>query len=492
MYNPFANYGKIVKGERFVGRKKEISEVQNRVFGESYGNLAIMGLPRIGKSSLAWNAILGYKKDLESKKIIPIDINMGKFSCSDDFFYQIIEKTYKELKFEDFSHLGKIYEDFSNISRKIDRFNSIEEFFLILKENGIRIIYILDEFDAVRNYFEIADFQFLRELSNKSDTNICIVTVSRRLLKEIEPQGGTISNFYQIFTDLYLGMFNEEDLNEYWEKFFNTKIPITEEGKDKIYDFAGKHPFLLDLFNYHLLSNLEDDLIKSIEKTKKSINLTILNNYKNIFDLLEEENLSTKLLQMVVGPVYDITIFDAEKIERYGLVKSENNKYIGFSYDFDVYLYSLAKKISIWSLWTETEIKLRDSILKHLVEKYGENWEERFIKANPNKQSLIENLKRNRDKEKKSFPDTYSINLLDFTYPADLFDGFMQTDWAWFSNIFGKQLNYWKLKFDLLAKVRNPLAHNKENILRDFEKQNTIGFCGEIISKIDEWNKKKF
>ena len=490
MYNPFADYGRIVTGERFIGRKKEISEVQNRIFGESYGNLAIMGLPRIGKSSLAWNAILEYKKELEIKKIIPIDINMGKFSCSDDFFYEIIKKAYIKVKFDNVNLIEKIYIELFNITHKIDRFNLIEEFFLLLKENGIRIIYILDEFDAVRNYFELADFQFLRELSYNPATKICIVTVSRRHLKEIEPQAGTISNFYQTFTDLYLGMFNKEDLNEYWEKFFNTKIPITEDGKNKIHDFAGQHPFLLDLFNYHLLGNLEDDLIKSIEKTKKNINLTILNNYKNILDLLEEENLNTKLLQMVVGPVYDITIFDAEKIERYGLVKSENNKYTGFSYDFDVYLYSLARKISIWSLWTETEIKLRNLILRHLIEKYGENWEERFIKANLNKQSLIDNLKKNRDREKKSFPDTYSINLLDFTYPADLFDGFMQTDWAWFSKIFGKQLNDWKLKFDLLAKVRNPLAHNKENILRDFEKQNTIGFCGEIISKIDEWNKK--
>ena len=59
--NPFADYGSIVRGDRFVGRKKELNTIKQRVLGPNYGNLAIMGLPRIGKSSLAWEGILERK-----------------------------------------------------------------------------------------------------------------------------------------------------------------------------------------------------------------------------------------------------------------------------------------------------------------------------------------------------------------------------------------------------------------------------------------------
>jgi hypothetical protein len=47
--NPFSDYGGIVTESRFVGRKDEIQAIKNRLLGVSYGNLAIIGLPRIGK-----------------------------------------------------------------------------------------------------------------------------------------------------------------------------------------------------------------------------------------------------------------------------------------------------------------------------------------------------------------------------------------------------------------------------------------------------------
>jgi len=348
MENPFADFGSIVFGDRFIGRKEEIKEVQNRIFGKAYGNLAIQGLPRIGKSSLAWKAIIEYKDELEQKQIIPIRINTGSITNSDIFFNEMLKEVQKKLKRIDNiekEFLNEVYQEIIKSKTKTEKNSLIEEYFEFLKEKGYRSLYIFDEFDTVRNFFTVGDFQFLRELSYNPETKICIVTISRRTLKEIEPEGGTLSNFFQTFKDLYLGMYDDNDLSEYWEKFFNSRIPISEEGKLKIYEFAGRHPFLLDLFNYHLYNNLTDNMIQSIDKTRKNIKLTILNNYKTILDLLKEEKLDTKLLQIIVGPVYNITVTEAEKLERYNLVvKSENkiidlgkkiNGYDAFSQDFD-------------------------------------------------------------------------------------------------------------------------------------------------------------
>ena len=486
MENPFADYGSIVYGERFIGREAEIKAVQDRIFGTAYGNLAIQGLPRIGKSSLAWKAIIEYKNELEKRKIIPVLINVGKIDNSPIFFHKMIKELHLELIKRKIEGFQEFYNQISNENNNYESKDLIENYLENLKEKGFRVMYIFDEFDSVRKFFETTDFQFLRGLSYSPKTKICIVTISRRMLSEIEKKGGGGSNFHQTFNDIYLGMYNDVDLSIYWKKFFNSRVPINDEGKQKIYEFAGRHPFLLDLFNYHLYNNLTENLIDAIQITREKLKLTILNNYKTIFDLLEEENLGTKLLQMVVGPVYDITTTEAEKIERYNLVLKAKSGFKGFSVDFDNYLNLVKREVPILNLWSETETKLRTIVHKWLVERFGENWVVKFRKLQ-NKEAFIANLEATQEREKKSFPETYSQNLLDFTYPADLFDKFMQVEWKWFKSIFGKEAVDWKQKFDVLAKVRNPLAHNKENILKEFERDETKAYCTEIIQKIDNW-----
>ena len=56
--NPFADYGKIVHGERFIGRQQIIRAIESRIIKPNApGNLAIIGVHRIGKSSLAYKTI---------------------------------------------------------------------------------------------------------------------------------------------------------------------------------------------------------------------------------------------------------------------------------------------------------------------------------------------------------------------------------------------------------------------------------------------------
>jgi len=485
MENPFADYGSIVYGERFIGREAEIKAVQDRIFGTAYGNLAIQGLPRIGKSSLAWKAIIEYKNGLEKYQIIPIWVGVGEIQSSTEFFDIILKKLHKELLKRDIQDIQEIFKSISYASYLIEKREFITEYLENIKDKGFRVVYIFDDFDSVRAYFENTDFQFLRELSYNPKTKICIVTVSRRMLSEIEKKDSG-SNFHQTFKDIYLGMYNDEDLKEYWNFFSKNKVPINEPEKRSIYEFAGRHPLLLDLFNYHLYNNLNENLIDAIQITRVKLKLSILINFKIIIDFLYEENLGAKLLQMVVGPVYDITMTDAEKIERYNLVLKTDSGFKGFSTDFDNYLNMAKRDVPIWNLWSETETKLRNIVHKWLIERYGENWIVKFRKLQ-NKEAFIASLEANQEREKKSFPETYSQNLLDFTYPADLFDKFMQVEWKWFKPIFGKEAIDWKQKFDILAKIRNPLAHNKENILKEFERNTAKAYCTEIIEKIDSW-----
>lgn len=54
-----------------------------------------------------------------------------------------------------------------------------------------------------------------------------------------------------------------------------------------------------------------------------------------------------------------------------------------------------------------------------------------------------------------------------------------------FQAILGKNKEYWNHRSRMLAQIRNPLAHNRDGILHEYEKQIAEGYCKEILSKIE-------
>ncbi|NJO89625.1 MAG: hypothetical protein HC831_12265 [Chloroflexia bacterium] len=95
--NPFSDYGGIVIGDRFIGRKTEVEAIQNRLLGINYGNMAIMGLPRIGKSSLSWNAIMEKRSELEKLNIIPIWISFGEYKSIIEVFQEVFNELIERI-----------------------------------------------------------------------------------------------------------------------------------------------------------------------------------------------------------------------------------------------------------------------------------------------------------------------------------------------------------------------------------------------------------
>jgi hypothetical protein len=86
-------------------------------------------------------------------------------------------------------------------------------------------------------------------------------------------------------------------------------------------------------------------------------------------------------------------------------------------------------------------------------------------------------------KEEKSFGSRASRNLIDFTYPHDLFT-IIFAEWHTFKSVFGKDKNHWNQRSQLLARIRNPLAHNRDEALYDYERQVAEGYCKEILANI--------
>jgi AAA+ ATPase superfamily predicted ATPase len=514
LINPFSDYGTIVTHDRFVGRTKEIDAIRNRVLGASYGNISIVGLPRIGKSSLVWNAVFLDKKKLLSENVILIWVSFGEYSN--------LQEVFEDVRFEINEALGgnelapelkklehKIIEGDTNLEKR----RYLKRYFKLLKQNGLKIILALDEFDNAGSILNLQDFQFLRELSYNVETKVCLITISRKSIQELEPENGALSNFYQIFTDLRVKMFSNEDIDLYWLRVAKFGISISIEYQESIHEYCGHHPYLLDVVNHEVFNNVSQfdlNLDATFLQTVDNLRLKLFNEFEAILKLMHYECLGDKLMQMIVGPVYDINQRDIEKLLKYDLVqkKDEFENYSSFSGFFNDYLILKSSSVDVWPLWSQVEKDMRDLIKKELFESHGENWEVVFrnkfgkeiTMPDGSKAKKIEvldgssfslGLIAERNRSIKLFGELASNHLIDYSLPRHMFEDFISKNWPWYEKILGGQKNDWSPVFSLLGKIRNPLAHNNPEFLTDSDKNLAEGYCKKILDKIRIWKELK-
>ena len=484
--NPFADYGNIVSGERFVGRCKEINEIKSRVLGKNFGNLSIVGLPRIGKTSLVYNALIEQKEQLlNGQKIAVVFITMSVYNRAQELYTAIMEKTAKIIRDKD----EKLFCSLSDATAAFTDCKKLEDFLFLSRHNGYRIIVILDEFDHCKNIFEINDFQFLRELSTMPETRLCLITTSRNTLQELEIRCGGISNFYGVFSDLRLELFHEErDLPLYWKWAEKNGIEVSQEYKQEILYYAGNHPFLIDLLNYHVFNkivNENHDKKDLIENISSDIRNELWNQYQKILAVMEEEKLFKTLVQEIAGTVIEVKQEDIEKLMKYGLLRGSGQKgvYSTLSVHFLEYLRQKELEFDIWPLWNCAEQRLREVVRKFLLNKYGEDWIGPFIIDNPKQQAKIDEFQELMNGNKKRFGNLASDNLLRYTYPMDMWQIFIQSDWTHFQHIFNGNKAEWSERFSLLARIRNPIAHSNRDFINPDDVKRAKTICDLIIEK---------
>lgn len=514
--NPFADFGGIVHGDRFIGRKEAIAKITERVLGlTTYGNLAIMGLPRVGKSSLAWHAIMDRKAELLEKNTIPVFFESGSCVDSNGFFKKMVTLLHDELELvcEDEKYqknASKIIETLNNSFEK----DLVQKYFKLVKRIGFKTIYIFDEFDSVSNFFDKADFQLLRELSYNPDTHLCLVTCSRKTIEDIEVKDGAISNFAGTCSDLRLGMFSNEDVSLYWE-YFGKCWEVDDTYKSVVSFYTGGHPWLMDKVNSKMFNTdiSPNNLVARFDDVK----LELMEVLDTVVGTIEKDRLLDTAIQVVVGPLYDLDQRKVEKLLKYGFIKKVKQEYKaavfggaevgpswdGYSYtcfseystrDFYRRYYANTPYVAIWS---ETENELRKLIKTYLAERYSQDWEsemQQYLTNNlPYKgfkisywAENVQRLKNNMNDMIATFPTMRGNHIVDFTLTSQIFDIFIKWDWSWFGNVFKGQKMDWHNKFDHLVKVRNPVAHNNPGDI-NAEMDLARTYCEEIKKSIVSW-----
>lgn len=494
--NPFSGYGRIVSGENFIGRENYFRHIETRIiFPTDPNNIALVGYPRIGKSSIAQEFYSRYNLKLLKNNKLLIWINIGTLQECDDLFHSLIYQAIVQLEENQIvdSRLTSIYDSISNTSSWVGLKNKVERFFSILTKMGWRIIFILDEFDNARNIFKdnFAAFQELRELGYRGDFKVTFMTTSRRSIKEIEVKCAANSVLDLIFKKIYIGMYNETDINDYFRRYSIIGIELSDEEKTRILHYCGNHPYLLAVLGFEIVEIYRFSEEVDIDSAFQSVQVSFIDYYKQLISLLEEDNSMFNLMQIVFGPRLNLTPFAIDELLQYGLIVKQSNHYSAFSEHFRGYLFYHLQEFEVqddtWKLLILTEKRLREIVDSLLLEKFGNNWEEKVesIKllnpAVPFEKNISKLIEQRQINIGQYGILASNLSLINHTFIRHLFNYFILPLWdSLFCNVLNNTISYWEDVRDTLIKVRNPLAHSNPEMLYEWQLQKATIHCREI------------
>lgn len=238
--NPFTDIGAIKIPERFIGRQAEIVRLHQYL---QNGSVSIQGEPKIGKSSL----LLSLARTWPGEVAGPI--NCQTYMDTDDFFQAIA------------------------IALKLDKPDrkSIRD---SLQKR--RVLLLLDELDyAPKRGITNDDMVLFRALSD-SNRNFKMVAVSRRPLKEIFPDTGKGSPFYNILLPLSLGPLTEPEAQQVLVHPWLPGAPLfAADTCTALIQLTGCHPYKLQRAAYHCFESILNPTYEWETFFKKDIEDTI-------------------------------------------------------------------------------------------------------------------------------------------------------------------------------------------------------------------------
>lgn len=496
--NPFAQKGRIITGSTFIGRFESLKAVATNVTDQSMPkNLAIVGYPRIGKSSLAKQGIIEQKTNLIAENKIPVWIDFSKFANREAFFRYLVRYCFDELKKLSLvdDEMQRLYNEAFNQKHWDDLTYCVEKFYEYTVSMRHRFIIILDEFDEARSIFHSNSeaFKMLRELAYDGEKyGVAFVTTSRRSIKEIEVKSDcSSSTFNLIFAKEYLKMYDSQEVLAYFQLYKNIGITLSDIQKESILYYCGGHPYLLASLGFEVVETFKKGVeILDIDNIFSKIRLSFGEYYEQLLDLLKEDKTFEKMLQILFGPIINVTEDDIEELkDTYGLLTEialpNNDKgLIAFSQHFQGYLQNVGRKIDFWHLWTGLEIAVRELITQIQKKKHQDNW---LAVLKSRHQDMFNKAEKIRDEARESYKNENLLYYLDAQPIFEILIG--SKSWNDFKDIFGgdKAKIEIQKKIELIVEIRNPYAHSRFSGITPTKVQQAELCCKEILDKINHY-----
>lgn len=252
LQNPYFNRVMIKKVSDFYGRKHEVNRIYSRLNAPTPGSVSVVGDRKIGKSSLLNFVYMRRNRERnlehhEATIMVYLDLQQQKGMSLEVFVDALLCIANLELR-------GRI--DTSDCARNL---SGIEELLRRFQSSGLRLVLILDEFEAItaNPNFDLEFFSFLRYLANHY--NVAYLTSSARDLQQLcHTKEIRDSPFFNIFTPLPLSVFRPEEAREL------IAGPSAEVGRplepytESLLAMAGLFPFFLQIACSHTLEYAEE------------------------------------------------------------------------------------------------------------------------------------------------------------------------------------------------------------------------------------------
>ena len=154
MQNIFADFGNVINSDRYISRAKAESDVKARLLdNDTYGSIGLVGMQRMGKSSLAFNLFESKATELIKDKIMVLKLVMYKYKTPQAFFEEMATQAFDILDDRDevSSKLERRYKRIQESPVEDTGGERVRSFFKqIVSEMGYRVICIIDEFDLYK------------------------------------------------------------------------------------------------------------------------------------------------------------------------------------------------------------------------------------------------------------------------------------------------------------------------------------------------------
>ncbi len=549
MKNRFANYGNTMKGDSYVHRNKLEKQLLDRTVNyDDYGSVNVVGLQRMGKSSLVYNALEAKADEFYEKNVVIAKISANEIPTNeipttepkpnpaDKFFKDMVQEVFEVMKeHNDVDEiLQKRYEEFKNDDIVKEGSFSLRKFFKRIKKSDKRVVMIIDEFDYSAKIFSDfpEGFNILRQLAYEPETHVAFIFVSRRRAEYLERKCEGISPFHNILDYVYVKGFSDEELEEYFKCCEKSGVTLDDKERETLKSITGGQPYWSDIMlkaykeekENNENTDLETVFHKNIDKFHGKYG-----GFQHTLDLLEEQGLLNKLYQIVFGPMEpDCTRSDIQTLYNYGIIVDKDKSTV-ISDKFYDYLKSKEREVDFYPLWHETETGLR-KILKNklkIKEEYKPDWERHliesyllndpkelmklleihFFKNHMENDYILQSQDSKRPYSKKDYYLSYDLDeaikqknrMLNNKICYDSNKDITIVEALYTKGLFLLyDFEYSKLQLDKifgdkdkfveksihLSKARNPYQHNNEELLNDDYKKKTKEYCEALYNSI--------
>ena len=498
-------FGGQVYGESFLGRHKAISDVSDllQVHSGSKG-VAIIGLNRIGKTSLV-NKVTGEVcAGREGLLLLREDVNTK--SGANLFWHRLamdLQDTISSMEIEDKAISDSFQNLFSSnvdssiwFSSYLDR--NLRIIFRRLHTLGFRVMLVLDEFDKAMDLFkeEPGSLGVIRNLASSAEYAVTVITISRRKLHVIEQSADpTASTLDGVFEKYHLTAFDSDDMSEYWGALTDYDIFPDNAMRDRLFQLAGTHPYLLSLFANRMVEKKIAGEIVDANTLDEIHHMEYDRNIRDYYDTLitrmKEDGYAAKLRGALCGLTYGITDADITGYRSGGYLNVGMQGYYIISQEFTQYFLEHTKDIylPVWDSIMTAERTLKSQVravypqlgeLRYSMLEGKPEWPNEIKNFYPEIRLSKEIIERNMKKNKIEYgQDSSIIDVLDLKYVVE---AIIQPNWANFQGFFeGKAYAEWETPLKLLVRARTPLAHDHPEYLTETENNLLPVYCQQIV-----------